>query len=74
MSTLTAQAIKKFMPPDYLPESDGEPMAETDVHRKQLIGLLAQASAARVGRRNIRVMFAPPWIGLTGSQLANTGP
>ena len=40
MSTLTAQAIKKFIPPDYLPESDGEPMAETDVHRKQMIGLL----------------------------------
>lgn len=40
MSTLTAQAIKKFTPPDYLPESDGEPMAETDVHRKQMIGLL----------------------------------
>ena len=29
-----------FVPPAYYPESDGEPMAETDTHRKQMMYLL----------------------------------
>jgi len=29
-----------FRPPVYYPESDGEPMAETDTHRKQMMYLL----------------------------------
>lgn len=42
MASVTAKSIKRTQrfADDYLPESDGEPMAETDVHRKQMIALL----------------------------------
>jgi len=42
MATTTAHAIKPLhsYPEEYLPESDGKPMAETDLHREQMIYLL----------------------------------
>ena len=42
MSTMTAPSIKPLHhdAEEYLPESDGKPMAETDVHRDNMIGLL----------------------------------
>jgi Uma2 family endonuclease len=42
MTTTMASAVQSrhFYPEEYLPESDGKPMAETDVHRKQMIDLL----------------------------------
>jgi len=44
MSTLISPPIKPLRLPydseDYLPESDGRPMAETDRHRKLMLGLL----------------------------------
>jgi len=43
MSTLIAPPIKRrrfFYAEDYLPESDGRPMAETERHRDLMIGLL----------------------------------
>jgi Uma2 family endonuclease len=43
MSTLIAPPIKRrhfFYSEDYLPESDGRPMAETERHRDLMIGLL----------------------------------
>jgi Uma2 family endonuclease len=39
MATSSAQTLRAYIP-EYLPESDGEPMAETDKHRKQMIALL----------------------------------
>lgn len=42
MATTSVSKIKTTRPakPEYLPESDGKPMAETDTHRKQMIALL----------------------------------
>lgn len=42
MATSTAQTLHRTgrYASEYLPESDGKPMAETDVHRRQMIGLL----------------------------------
>ena len=42
MATTTARTIsrRRLYPEERLPESDGKPMAETDVHRDQMIDLL----------------------------------
>ncbi len=40
MSTMTAQPLQARAAREYLPESDGKPMAETDSHRKLMMGLL----------------------------------
>lgn len=42
MSTISVRKSKSIRTPEreYLPESDGKPMAETDTHRKQMIALL----------------------------------
>lgn len=42
MATTAAQAKQSFYsyPEEFLPESDGKPMAETDLHRQQMIDLL----------------------------------
>ncbi|MFQ5628218.1 MAG: Uma2 family endonuclease [bacterium] len=42
MSSATPQTIEPRLPvtEEYLPDSDGEPMAETDLHRKIMIDLL----------------------------------
>lgn len=56
MSTLIASPIKRrhfFYTEDYLPESDGRPMAETDRHRDLMLGLL-HALKERF-RKNLRV-------------------
>lgn len=42
MATANSQALRRLdsYPPERLPESDGKPMAETDIHRKQMFILL----------------------------------
>ncbi len=42
MATPNAQALRSLdsYPPERLPESDGKPMAETDIHRDQMVDLI----------------------------------
>lgn len=55
MSTMrAARPVPNLVAIDY-PESDGQPMAETDVHRNEMVDLIAMLEARYAGRDDVYV-------------------